>query len=64
MKITQRLKEKSCYNDIKEIIFTRKMTNDRRCVFCDNLASHEAIFSVQGASLVEWYCGAHVKRNA
>lgn len=28
IKITQRLKEKSCYNDIKEIIFTRKMTND------------------------------------
>jgi hypothetical protein len=27
-KIIQRLKEKSCYNDIKEIIFTRKMTTD------------------------------------
>ena len=27
-KIMQRLKEKSCYNDIKEIIFTRKMTTD------------------------------------
>ena len=36
---------------------------DRRkmCVFCGSLASHEAVFKVQGASLVEWYCSVHVK---
>ncbi len=40
----------------------RQKDKRKRCVFCGNLASHEAIFRVQGASLVEWYCGAHVKR--
>ena len=42
----------------------RKRQKDRRkrCVFCGNLATHVAVFNVEGASLVEWYCGAHVKR--
>ena len=40
----------------------RQQDKRKRCVLCGNLASHEAIFRVQGASLVEWYCGAHVKR--
>ncbi len=41
---------------------SRQKDKRKRCVLCGNLASHEAIFRVQGASLVEWYCGAHVKR--
>jgi putative exporter of polyketide antibiotics len=39
----------------------RQKDRRRRCVFCGSLASHEAVFKVQGASLVEWYCSLHVK---
>jgi hypothetical protein len=28
----------------------------KRCVFCDNLAMHVAVFNVEGTSLVERYC--------
>jgi hypothetical protein len=43
-------------------VSSRQKDKRKRCVLCGNLASHEAIFRVQGASLVEWYCGALVKR--
>jgi hypothetical protein len=33
----------------------------KRCVRYGSLASHEAIFKVEGASLVGWYCTLHVK---
>ena len=39
----------------------RQKDKRRRCVSCGNLASHEAVFKVQGASLVEWYCSMHVE---
>ncbi|MDP9290182.1 MAG: hypothetical protein M3P08_18590 [Thermoproteota archaeon] len=41
---------------------SRQKDKRKRCVFCGNLATHVAVFNVEGASLVEWYCGAHVKR--
>ena len=40
----------------------RQKDKRKRCVFCGNLATHVAVFNVEGASIVEWYCGAHVKR--
>jgi hypothetical protein len=33
----------------------------KRCVFCGNLATHVAVFNVEGASLVERYCNKCVK---
>ena len=40
----------------------RQKDKRKRCVLCGNLASHEAIFRVQGASLVERYCNICVKK--
>ena len=34
----------------------RQKDKRKRCVFCDNLATHVAVFNVEGASLVERYC--------
>jgi hypothetical protein len=39
----------------------RQKDRRKRCVSCRSLASHEAVFKVQGASLIEWYCSMHVK---
>ncbi len=39
----------------------RQKDKRKRCVFCGNLASHEAIFKVEGASVVERYCSVCVK---
>jgi ribosomal protein S27AE len=39
----------------------RQKDRRKRCVKCGILASHEAVFKVEGASLVEWYCTLHVK---
>ena len=40
----------------------RQKDRRKRCIFCGSLASHEAVFKVEGASLVEWYCSMDVKR--
>ncbi|MDQ6668591.1 MAG: hypothetical protein M3Y53_10260 [Thermoproteota archaeon] len=42
-------------------VTTRHKDRRKRCVKCGSLASHEAVFKVEGASLVEWYCTLHVK---
>ena len=39
----------------------RQKDKRKRCVFCGNLASHEAVFKVEGASVVEKYCNRCVK---
>ncbi|MGB7954574.1 MAG: hypothetical protein WCF23_11395 [Candidatus Nitrosopolaris sp.] len=46
---------------IREEKIVRQKDRRRTCVFCGNLVSHEAIFRVEGASLVEWYCTLHIK---
>lgn len=50
---------------VKEILIPdlpqRQKDRSKRCVSCGSLASHEVVFKVQGASLVEWYCSMHVK---
>ncbi|MGB7953823.1 MAG: hypothetical protein WCF23_07560 [Candidatus Nitrosopolaris sp.] len=46
---------------IHEEKIVRQKDRRRTCVFCGTLASHEVIFRVEGASLVEWYCTLHVK---
>jgi hypothetical protein len=40
---------------------SRQKDKRKRCVFCGNLASHEAVFKVKGASVVERYCSLCVK---
>ena len=32
------------------------------CVSCGNIATHEAIFSVEGATIIEKYCDSCVKK--
>ena len=39
----------------------RQKDKRKRCVFCGNLATHVAVFNVEGASLVERYCNVCVK---
>jgi hypothetical protein len=39
----------------------RQKDRRRRCILCGSLASHEAVFKVEGASLVERYCTLHIK---
>ena len=46
---------------IREEKNIRQKDRRRTCIFCGNLGSHEAVYKVEGASLVEWYCSLHVK---
>jgi hypothetical protein len=39
----------------------RQIDKRKRCVFCGNLATHVAVFNVEGASLVERYCSVCIK---
>jgi hypothetical protein len=39
----------------------REKDRRKRCALCGSLATHEAVFKVEGASLVEWYCSLHFK---
>ena len=39
----------------------RQRDRRKRCALCGNLASHAAVFKVEGASLVEKYCNVCVK---
>ena len=39
----------------------RQKDRRKRCVFCGNLATHVAVFNVEGASLVERYCSVCIK---
>ena len=35
----------------------------RYCVSCSNMATQEAIFTVEGASMIEKYCDSCAKKN-
>ena len=37
--------------------------NTKPCVICGNKATQEAIFTVEGASIIEKYCDSCVKKN-
>jgi hypothetical protein len=39
----------------------REKDRRKRCVLCGSLATHEAVFKVEGASLLDWYCREQVK---
>ncbi|MDQ6666754.1 MAG: hypothetical protein M3Y53_00840 [Thermoproteota archaeon] len=40
---------------------TRQRDKRKRCASCGNLATHVAVFKVEGASLVERYCNVCIK---
>ena len=37
--------------------------NTKPCVICGNTATQEAIFAVEGASIIEKYCDSCAKKN-
>ena len=37
--------------------------NTKPCVICGNMATQEAIFSVEGATVLEKYCDSCAKKN-
>ena len=37
--------------------------NTKPCVICGNTATQEAIFTVEGASIIEKYCDSCAKKN-
>ncbi len=37
--------------------------NTKPCVICGNTATQEAIFTVEGASIIEKYCDVCAKKN-
>ena len=37
--------------------------NTKPCVICGNTATQEAIFTVEGATMIEKYCDSCVKKN-
>jgi hypothetical protein len=44
------------------IPFTKHRDKTKFCTYCGNIATQEALFPVEGASLIEKYCDVCVKR--
>jgi len=42
--------------------FTKHRDKTKFCAYCGNIATQEALFKVDGASLIEKYCDACVKK--
>jgi len=42
--------------------FTENRDKTKFCVYCGNVATQEALFEVDGASLIEKYCDICVKK--